>query len=1040
MTSPEMLINMKSLPDEKSSEYDDFWQNEVKKIDHGITINGVYIHGWLYWHLNHWKIYKDYQESVNKTTKRVFSRPDARDNEWIVQEGLIKAETNKNGLMIFGARRLAKELLDSSLLYKENGEITIGNAKIGDKIYGADGKLTTIIGVYPQGKVPIYKMTLRDNREIFCGLEHNWFVFDKYKNQYVVKTTKDLLKGYSHKRIHNGYKDKITRNITEERYFIPNNKPVQYSEKELPIDPYFLGLWLGDGNSRSLGITSIDQPIIDYVYKIANDNDLSVYYDKPYTYIITTGNRGGNKDKNKLWNKFKQLNLPLNKHIPDEYLYSSIDQRLALLQGLMDTDGTYSNGTIALTSKSEKLINNIYKLCRSLGINCKTTIKKSGYKKNGVRIETGEIFYIRLYTDLPVFKLNRKLEKIHIDNKGHKSKIEKTAIVDISYVYDDYATCIRVDNEDHLFLTDNYTVTHNSEIAASYIGRSATIFEGSENVVTGGNWPDINLITDKIDKGLSSLHPYLRHGRLSSDFKKEIGLGFKDKKGNRFPWSKILVRNFENGQNPEAAAGITAMSFFSDEVGKYPFLESFLASIPCFASPFGWRCVPILTGTSGLIEPNSDAQKVFENPDAYNFVSFELKDEGGKKVSMFIPGTRRMEAKYKTKFGNFIENEKGILLPKDSELFNVEFWDSDLKKGLEICEGEQEVAKTSKDSTALIKAKMYYPTNTGDLFITISDNKFPIDAAKEVLSYIETQENNICEYITLYKDVDAKVKYRFSEKRPIQNWPAEDTEDKDAPVVMYEPPMDNAPYGLYIAGGDPYNQSESSSSTSLGTIYIYKRFYDPIDGVFQRTMVASYASRTKTISEWYSKVEMLLELYNATLMIENADRGIIQYLDQKHKSYLLADGFNLLKEISPNTKIQGRDKGLPPTIPVINHSMGLLYDYCNEEITIGYNEDKTPIIKLGIFRIKDKMLLKEMIGYQKGANVDRIVAFRHVLVYEQWMDKMIPNVDVRQPAKQETTTKKKPYTSSPFGKGGSNPFGFTGLNNQNQVPFFGNRK
>jgi hypothetical protein len=687
VTSPEMMINMKSIPDENSSEYDAFWQNEVRKIDHGVTINGVYLHGWLYWHLNHWKIYKDYEDKVNKTTKRVFERPNARDNEWIVQEGLIKAEKEKKGLMVFGARRLAK-----------------------------------------------------------------------------------------------------------------------------------------------------------------------------------------------------------------------------------------------------------------------------------------------------------------------------------------------------------------SEIAASYIGRSATIFEGSENVVSGGNWPDINLITDKIDKGLNSLNPYLRHGRLSSDFKKEIGLGFKDKKGNRFPWSKILVRNFENGQNPEAAAGITAMSFFSDEVGKYPFLESFLASIPCFASEFGWRCIPILTGTSGLIEPDSDAQKVFENPDAYNFVSFELKEEGGKKVSMFIPGTRRMEAKYKTNFGDFIQNEKGILLPAESELFDIDFWNSDLKKGLEICVAEQEVAKTSKDATALIKAKMYYPTNTDDLFITVSDNKFPVDAAKELMVYLEAEENNICQFINLYRDVDNKVRHKFTDARPVQTWPAEDNENKDAPIVMYEPPMENPPYGLYIGGGDPYNQSESSQSTSLGTIYIYKRFYDPIDGVFQRSMVASWAARTKTIKEWYEKVEMLLEFYNATLMIENADRGIIQYLDQKNKGYLLADGFNLLKELSPNSKIQGRDKGLPPTIPVINHSMGLLYDYCTEEITIGYKEDGEPITKLGIFRIKDKMLLKEMIGYKKGANVDRIVAFRHALVYEQWMDKLIPNVDVRKPGTQDNTQKKKKPMSSPFLKASSNPFGFTGGNNHFQVPFFGNQK
>ena len=579
-----------------------------------------------------------------------------------------------------------------------------------------------------------------------------------------------------------------------------------------------------------------------------------------------------------------------------------------------------------------------------------------------------------------------------------------------------------------------------TEFSSSYMGRSATIYEGGENVITGGNWQDIDLITSKLDKGLSALNPYFKYGRISNDFRKEVSLGFKDKKGNRLEWSKILVRNFENGNNPESAAGITAKSFLSDEVGKYSFLESFEASKPCFASPFGWRCVPILTGTSGQIMPDSDAQKVFENPEAHNFVSFELKEEAGKIVSLFIPGTRRMEAKYSTTFGDFVKNEKGIYIPEDSELYNIEFLNSDTKKGEEICLQEQETAKKSKDSTSLIKAKMYYPLNTTDMFLTISDNKFPIEAAKEQLAYLEAEEEKECKFIKLYRDVESKVSYSFTDRLPIQDFPAGDNENKDAPIVMYEPPMANAPFGLYIAGADPYNQSESAQSTSLGTVYIYKRFYDPIDGTYQRTMVASYAARTKTLKEWYDNVEMLLELYNATLMMENADRGLIQHLDNKNKGHYLADGFNLLKEVSPNSKIQGRDKGLPPTLPIINYCMNLFYDYCNEEEELGFNE-KTgePIKRLGVRRIKDKVLLKEIINYKKGANVDRIVAFRHVLAYDKYLEKFFPNVDVRkdQPKKDE----RKRLPSSPFGMSSGNPFGIqTGGNNPFQLLFSGNGK
>lgn len=560
-----------------------------------------------------------------------------------------------------------------------------------------------------------------------------------------------------------------------------------------------------------------------------------------------------------------------------------------------------------------------------------------------------------------------------------------------------------------------------TSFASSYIGRSATIYEGSQNLVTGGNWADIDNITSILDKGLHALHPYFRApGRLNDNPRKEFALGYKTKQGERKEWSKILMRNHENGLNTEVVAGVKAKTFLCDEVGKSPFLKFFEATKPAFTSPYGWRCSPILTGTAGLIESDSDAQKVFEDPASFNFIVRELQAEGGKKVSLFIPGSRRMEAKYETTFGEFLKNEKGILLPADSELNTVKFLNSDIEKGTAICLEEQEVSKKSKDPASLLKAKMSYPLNTEDLFISLGDSRFNKEATAQHLAYLEDRKHLDEKYIDLYKDVDGQIMSRPSRKLPVENWPAMPDDNKDAPIIVYEDPIPNAPYALYVFGLDPYNTDESDNSSSLGSIVGYKRIYDPVNGTFQDMIVCSYDARPALMKDFYNTCEMLIEWYNGCCMMENADKGFSQHLDQKNKLYLLADGFDLLRQISPNTSIKGRAKGLPPTIGVINHSMNLLYDYCNEEIEVGQNLDGSPIIKLGLARIKHRMLLKEMLGYGKGVNADRIVSFRHALVYDQSLTKSNPMIGyVNQ---DDDRPKPKPVHNSPFTMNRSNPF------------------
>lgn len=564
-----------------------------------------------------------------------------------------------------------------------------------------------------------------------------------------------------------------------------------------------------------------------------------------------------------------------------------------------------------------------------------------------------------------------------------------------------------------------------SEFLSSHIARHSTLYDGSENIITGGNWGDIDVIMYKITQGLNGLPDYFKFGRLQENLRKEIELGFKDKKGTRTSWSKIIARNHEDGLKTEAVAGLTASTFVMDEVGKSRFADVFEAAKPAFTSPFGWRCVPILTGTSGEIKQSSDAEKFFNKPDAYNFISRELVEEGNKKVSLFISGLRRMEGKYETNLGEYIQRESGIIIPADSELHRLAFQDSDFAKAEAVIDMEREQAAQSPDPTALLKAKMYYPKNTKELFLTDDGNNFPVEALREHIAYLEANEEQQGQPVKLYRDTSGKAKYSFTtNKKPLLDYPIKPSDHfkKDAAVMMFEPPMDNPIPYLYISGADPYNESNSKYSNSVGAVYIYKRMYNLMTGTFQRRIVASYVARPESLGIWHATVEMLLEVYGAVCMPENAPT-FVQYFDLKFKGHYLADSFDFLKEISPKTSITGRPKGLPAIPKVQQYYKELVFQYLTEEVIVAVDEEtKENITKLGLIRIPDIGLLRELLAFNSTGNFDRYVAFGHTLAHEAWADKIYQSSPISKELSKALPQEPSSTVRSPFATGTNNPF------------------
>lgn len=223
-TSPEFYVNMKNPPvwndlfgwEDQDDDVKQFFKEEAYKVKYGVTINGTFIPPWLYWHVNFFPVFQDLPNG-----ERVPAISRLRDNEWFFAEMYQRARMEKKGLGMFGTRRFGKALLDSELIYTPHGSKKIGFADIGDIIYGDDGKLTTIVGVYPQGFVDTYKVTFEDGRSVVCCGQHQWKV--KCHGDYKVMSTMGI--------IHSDF-SKMTIDIGE---------AVDFPERRWLISPQLMG-------------------------------------------------------------------------------------------------------------------------------------------------------------------------------------------------------------------------------------------------------------------------------------------------------------------------------------------------------------------------------------------------------------------------------------------------------------------------------------------------------------------------------------------------------------------------------------------------------------------------------------------------------------------------------------------------------------------------------------------------------------------------------------------------------------------------------
>lgn len=367
-----------------------------------------------------------------------------------------------------------KAIPNDTFIPTPNGKKRVGDIKVGDYLFGQDGKPTKVLAIHPQPeKKDIWRVTFADGRTAECCGEHLWeYRYESHRGfAYRVENTQTIYERTL--KLKNGFKDASNKGF---RFYIKMNEAVEYSEKDLPLSPYVMGAFLGDGSFRysnsnkSLQFSSKDDVIPRLIVEELGKN---YYYTKNSDFNFTYCFRSKEQMNHPIWveeflSNYSELwNVKSkDKFIPEDYLTGSIEQRLSLLQGLLDTDGSISNkgGKVSFTTISPKLRDNVIELCQSLGF-----VATYGVDLRPEKYTTGECYNVHIQCKKGLkqnlFRLPSKKKRAQEYANTTKREEYKNhlAIVNIKKIEEQTdMTCFTVDNDSHLFLMNDYIVTHNT--------------------------------------------------------------------------------------------------------------------------------------------------------------------------------------------------------------------------------------------------------------------------------------------------------------------------------------------------------------------------------------------------------------------------------------------------------------------------------------------------------------------------------------------------------------------------------------------------
>lgn len=383
-------------------------------------------------------------------------------------DGVYLADKANGRLIIGDDMGLGKaQPLDAKILTPQNGWVEMGSIKAGDYVVGQNGKPTKVTAVYPQGEKDIYKITFSDGFSTECCEDHLWQVntsVRKYRNSapMVMNLSEIMQAGLKHKS-------------GNRKYFIPIAQSVEFENcQPLMIHPYVMGVLLGDGSigGNTPALTTADDELAERVFDLLPDNVfLKKNRSDKYGYYLSSDASHGEYSPmkfsvNPLTFELRLLGLlgklSYDKYIPESYKFNTVENRIELLRGLMDTDGWVNKGergnAVQFCSVSKRLADDVVFLAQSLGGVARMTFKKNNHA--GAWIVT-----LSLPNEVNPFWLKRKAELVIPRTKYEPSRF----IESIEYVGKKQAQCIAVDSKDHLYLTDHFIVTHNTVQSLMYL-------------------------------------------------------------------------------------------------------------------------------------------------------------------------------------------------------------------------------------------------------------------------------------------------------------------------------------------------------------------------------------------------------------------------------------------------------------------------------------------------------------------------------------------------------------------------------------------
>jgi len=358
----------------------------------------------------------------------------------------------------------------------EQGYTLMGDLKVGDYVFDRTGRPSKILQIFEQGEKDVYKITFQDGRFALCGLEHLWTVKSHKNGIWKTVTTADMIKDFkriSPWKVEHGREDPYVY-----KYYIPMCQPVQYPHKNVPVDPWVLGCFIGNGccTESTLTISSGTDEIPNMIAKICgftvkrNQSNYDYYfYNKETGKPIKTAEFF--KDIPEIIGCYSR-----DKKIPELYIINDVETRMGIIRGLMDTDGSisYSKGryNVRYSSCSLQLLKQIRSIMYSLGYstgNILSDIREDKYVDGfcgniHLRIPNSDKKYF--------FSVGIKFAAAVEANVMNKENIfDDLLIKDISFSHREQCRCIMVDNPEHLYLTEDFIVTHNTFIATYAISK-----------------------------------------------------------------------------------------------------------------------------------------------------------------------------------------------------------------------------------------------------------------------------------------------------------------------------------------------------------------------------------------------------------------------------------------------------------------------------------------------------------------------------------------------------------------------------------------